>query len=159
MCFSLLPRTEAVHSLPHSHVLTLQCSQFTNTLRKLVRAHLPIPFGWTCWLCSSAHSCLWLLSGCRLFILCIKPSAVFKKWERGYPPQVWGCVCISKDQHSYCYGNTFAFSQLLQLFPPLLYSLLSQWRGVLLQQVLEGAGILFSFSPFLLPSSQDFPHL
>lgn len=62
-------------------------------------------------------------------------------------PQVWSCVCISKDQHSYYYRNIFAFSQLLQLFSLLLSSLPSQWRGVLQQQGLEGAGILSSFSP------------
>lgn len=48
VCFSPLPshlRTEAVHSLPHSHALTFQCSQFTITLRKLVRAHFPVLFG------------------------------------------------------------------------------------------------------------------
>lgn len=43
VCFSLLPRTEAVCHLPHSLVLTFQCSHFTNTPRKLVTAHLPIP--------------------------------------------------------------------------------------------------------------------
>lgn len=48
VCFSPLPshlRIEAVHPLPHSHALTFQCSQFTITLGKLVRAHLPVLFG------------------------------------------------------------------------------------------------------------------
>lgn len=148
VCFSLLPRTEAVHPLPHSHVLTLQCSQFTNTLNKLMGAHLPILSGWTCWQCSSARSCLWLLSGCRLFILCIKPSAVFKKWERRCPPES-GTVCvISKDQHRYCYRNIFAFSQLLQLF-----FLLAVQPPLPVERSTAAAGFGGSRNPSLLFSS------
>lgn len=147
VCFSLLPRTEAVHPLPHSHVLTLQCSQFTNTLNKLVGAHLPILSGWTCWQCSSARSCLWLLSGCRLFILCIKPSAVFKKWERRCPPES-GTVCVSQKTSIDIVTETYLpFPSFCSFFSSLLSSLLCQWRGVLQQQGLEGAGILLSFSP------------
>lgn len=90
VCFSPLPshlKTEAVHSLPHSHALTFQCSQFTITLRKLVRAHLPILSVWTCWQYSSAHSCLWLLSGCSP--LAALPSAAGLRY--GFRGQLLHC--------------------------------------------------------------------
>lgn len=146
VCFSLLPRTEAVHSLPHSHVLTLQCSQFTNTLNKLVGAHLPILSGWTCWQCSSARSCLWLLSGCRLFILCIKPSAVFKKWERRCPPES-GTVCVSQKTSIDIVTETYLpFPSFCSFFSSLLSSLLCQWSTA-------AAGFGGSRNPSLLFSS------
>lgn len=146
MCFSF-PGTEAVHPLPHSHELTFQCSQFKNTLRKLVRAHLPIPSVWTCWQCSSAHSCLWLLSGCRLFILCIKPSAVFRKWERRCPPES-GALCVSQKTSIAIVTEIYLpFPSFFSFFPPCCPASLARGKGVLQQQGLEGGGILFSSLP------------
>lgn len=156
MCFSLLPRTEAVHPLPHSHVLTFQCSQFTNTLRKLVRAHFPIPSVWTCGQCSSAHSCLWLLSGCRLFILCIKPSAVFKKWERRRPPES-GALCVSQKTSIAIVTEThLPFPSFCSFFPPGCPASLASGEEFCSSRIWREQE---SFSPFLFPSSQDFPRL
>lgn len=57
-------------------------------------------------------------------------------------------MCVSQKTSIAIVTEThLPFPSFCSFFPPLLYSLLSQWRGVLLQQVLEGAGILFSFSP------------
>lgn len=156
MCFSLLPRTEAVHPLPHSHVLTFQCSHFTNTLRKLVRAHLPIPSVWTCWQCTSAHSCLWLLSVCRLFILCIKSPAVFKKWERRCPPKC-GALCVSqKTSISIVSKTCLPFPCFRSFFHPCHPAFLASGEEYSSSRVWREQE---SFFPFLLPSSQDFPHL
>lgn len=145
-----------MHHVPYSHVLTFQCSHFANTLRKLVLAHLPIPSAWTCWQSSSAHSCLWLLSGCRLLTLCIKPPAVFKNWERRCPPKS-GAPCVSQKISITIVSETYLpFPCFSSLFHPCCSASLASGEEYCSSRVWMEQE---SFSPFLVPSSQDFPHL
>lgn len=71
-------------------------------------------------------------------------------------PWMWSSVCISKDQHNYCFRNMFAFSLLRSFFHPCCPASLASGEEYCSSRVWREQE---SFFPFLLPSSQDFPHL